>query len=202
MVELAKTFEKERGMKVKLTALTLAALTAFACGEKKEATKKTVSKSLAPKPLTSLEEENKTTLPPNHPPIGHSELMAFHSSKSMTKFDKPIHIPEIVQKTWKTATIAVVDKATGKTVKEFKVKKGETVKYGDLEIKVMYIVPHLVLSDGYTSGSNEPQNPGILVKVLENGKVIYAGPIYQKFPTMYNINHPKYMIILKAISKG
>jgi hypothetical protein len=189
-------------MKVKLTALVLGALVAFSCGEKKETHPKTVSKNLSPKPLTSLEEENKTKLPPNHPPIGHSELMAFHSNKNMTKFDRPIHIPEVVQKTWKFATVDIVDRSTGKTLKEFKVKKGDTINYGDLEIKVMYIVPHLVLDNGYTSGSNEPQNPGILIEVKEKGKVIYAGPIYQKFPTMYNINHPKFIIILKGISKG
>jgi len=188
-------------MRMRLTILSFAVLVAFACGEKKETPKKAVSKSLAPKPLTSLEEGNRTALPPNHPPINHSEIVAFHRNRNMTKFDRPIRIPEVVQKTWKTATIDIVDKATGRTVKEFKVKKGETVEYKGLKIKVMYIVPHLVLSDGYTSGSNEPQNPGILVEVSENGKVIYAGPIYQKFPTMYNISHPKYVVILKAISK-
>jgi hypothetical protein len=145
-----------------------------------------------------------STLPQGHPPIhgGMSgDLMAMHSGKNLTKFDRPINIPPEVQKTWKHATIDIVDKTTGKVVKEFKVSKGQTVNYGGLEIKILYIVPHLVLDNGYTSASNEPQNPAILVEVKENGKTIYAGPIYQKFPTMYNINHPRYELILKNISK-
>jgi len=207
-----------------LLALSGTALTA--CGKSSEAPKKEESsKAPEPKPLTELAKEGKTELPEGHPPInqnlpeghppinqglpeGHppvgqqQELKAMHSGKNLTKFNRPINIPEEVQKTWKTATIEIVDKTTGKAAKEFKVKAGETVKFGSLEIKVLYVVPHLVLDSGYTSASNEPQNPAILVEVKENGKTIYAGPIYQKFPQMYNINHPRYEIVLKGISKG
>ncbi len=189
-------------------------LTAFSCGEKKAETssKQTTKSEVAPKPLTSLEEGNQSKLPPGHPPVnkelppGHppvnNDIMSMHTSKGMTKFDRPINIPEEVQKTWKVATLDIVDKASGKVVKEFKAHKGDTLKYEGLEIKVLYIVPHLVLDNGYTSGSNEPQNPAVLIEVKESGKTIYAGPIYQKFPSMYNMNHPKFVILLKGISKG
>ncbi len=195
-----------------VVALSGTALTA--CGKGENTPKKEESsKAVEPKPLTELAKEGKTSLPEGHPPInnmpaGHppvgaqKELMSMHSGKNLTKFDRPIRIPEEVQKTWKSATIDIVDKTSGKVAKEFKVQNGQTVNYGGLEIKVLYVVPHLVLDNGYTSASNEPQNPAILVEVKENGKVIYAGPIYQKFPHMYNINHPRYEIILKGISKG
>jgi len=195
-------------------ALSGTALTA--CGKSSEnpPKKEEASKSLQPKPLTELANEGKGKLPEGHPPInkglpeGHppvgqqaQDFKAMHSGKKMTKFDRPINIPEEVQKTWKSATIDIVDKTSGKVAKEFKVKPGQTVNYGGLEIKVLYVVPHLVLDNGYTSATNEPQNPAILVEVKEKGKTIYAGPIYQKFPQMYNINHPRYEIILKGISK-
>ena len=142
-------------------------------------------------------------MPPGHPPMGaEKELAAMHSGKHLTKFDRPINIPEEVVKTWKYATVKIVDKTTGKAVKTEKVTKGAEIKYDGLDIKVLYIVPHLVLDQGYTSGSNEPNNPAILIEVKSNGKVIYAGPIYQKFPTMYNINHPKYELRLAGISKN
>ncbi len=207
-------------VKTALLALTVC-LAAFSCGKKENPSKEVSKKEVAPQPLTALEEKKgelppghppiNKELPPNHPPVngnlppGHpqvdKDLMAMHSGKGMTKFDRPINIPEEVQKTWKTATIDIVDKASGKVVKEFKAHKGDVLKYGSLEIKVLYIVPHLVLDNGYTSASNEPQNPAILIEVKENGKTIYAGPIYQKFPSMYNINHPKFVILLKGISK-
>ena len=62
-------------------------------------------------------------------------------------------------------------------------------------------MPHLVLGDAFTSASNEPRNPAVLVKATEKGKVIYEGPIYMKFPEWYNINHPKYELRLKEILK-
>ncbi len=208
-----------------LVGLSTAAVSS--CG-KKESMEKTsqaeTEKAPMPEPLTALNNQKSENsnlppghpkLPPGHPPIngnmnmgmppGHPQvdknIMAMHSGKNMTKFDRPIRIPKEVTKTWKSATLDIVDKTSGKVVKEFKVHNGETVKYGGLEIKVLYIVPHLVLDNGYTSASNEPQNPAILVEVKENGKTIYAGPIYQKFPAMYNINHPRYVLILKGISK-
>lgn len=205
--------------------LALSGTTLTACGKSSETTpkKEESSKAIEPKPLTELAKEDKSQLPPGHPPInknlpeghppiknmpeghppigGQKELMAMHSGKNLTHFNRPINIPEEVQKTWKSATIDIVDKTSGKVAKEVKVKSGETVSFKGLEIKVLYVVPHLVLDSGYTSATNEPQNPAILVEVKENGKTIYAGPIYQKFPHMYNINHPRYEIILKGISK-
>jgi len=200
------------------------------CGKKEETEHEKTSQvnqtkveNKAPKPLTELADKNPhgmmEGMPPGHPPInnlleghppvhgnmgmpeGHDELMAVHSGKNLTKFDKPINIPPEVVNTWKYATIKIVDRTTGKVVKTEKVSKDSEVKYGDLDIKILYIVPHLVLGDGYTSGSNEPLNPAILVEVKSNGKTIYAGPIYEKFPEMYNINHPKYVLILAKISK-
>jgi hypothetical protein len=220
---------KESAMKrVSLTLVALLALSGTAltaCGKKEEVKKEETSQTVQPKPLTELAKKEEAKLPEGHPPIdkalpeghppvgknlpeGHppvgaeKELQMLHSGKKLTKFDRPINIPEEVRKTWKSATIDIVDKTSGKVAKELKVKSGETVKFGGLEIKVLYIVPHLVLDNGYTSASNQPQNPAILVEVKENGKTIYAGPIYQKFPHMYNINHPRYEIILKGIEKG
>ncbi|TCK03453.1 DUF2155 domain-containing protein [Phorcysia thermohydrogeniphila] len=202
-----------------LTALIATSTVLVSCG-KEETAQKTETKveNKAPKPLSELAQEGKShpsaetlpeghppidMMPPNHPPLNaEHDVAAIHSGKNLTKFTKPINIPEEVQKTWKYATVDIVDRTTGKVVKEEKVVKGATIKFNGLEIKVLYIVPHLVLDEGYTSASNEPNNPAILVEVKENGNVIYAGPIYQKFPAMYNINHPKYILRLKEIQKG
>ena len=195
---------------VLLTFFLSATVALSGCG-KKEETKSEV-KSKAPKPITELAHENNlpqghppinNQLPPGHPPMGaEKELAAMHSGKKLTKFNRPINIPEEVVKTWKYATVKIIDKTTGKAVKTEKVTKGAEIKYDGLDIKILYIVPHLVLDQGYTSGSNEPNNPAILIEVKSNGKVIYAGPIYQKFPKMYNINHPKYELRLAGISKS
>lgn len=196
-----------------LTALVVASSVAFSsCGKKEEKAETKVSKeeSKAPKPLTELQGNGQ--LPPGHPPVnmppGHpgmnsqQEVSMFHKGTVLTKIDKPVEIPPEVEKTWKVAVIDIVDKKSGKSLKEFKVKKGESFTFKGMEIKVLYIVPHLVVGDKYTSASNEPRNPAILVVVKENGKTVYAGPIYKMFPRMYNINSPDYMIVLKDIKKS
>jgi hypothetical protein len=142
-------------------------------------------------------------MPPGHPQMNaQKEVEMFHTKKVLTKIDKPVEIPAEVEKTWKFATVDIVDKKTGKPVKEVKVKKGDVISFKGMEIKVLYIVPQLVVGDKYTSASNEPRNPAILVVVKKDGKTVYAGPIYKMFPKMYNINDPEYMIILKDISKS
>ncbi len=184
------------------------------CGKKEENAKTQTpqQETKAPKPLSELESQNGSlpkghppinNLPPGHPPVNsQKELEMFHSKKTLTKIDKPVEIPKEVEKTWKFATVDIVDKKTGKPVKEVKVKKGDVISFKGMEIKVLYIVPQLVVGSKYTSASNEPRNPAILVVVKKDGKTVYAGPIYKLFPKMYNINDPEYIIILKDISKG
>lgn len=204
-----------------LTCVLSTSVALSACGKKETTTSEVKNK--APKPLTELAQQNgenqennssMNNLPPGHPPLngqlppGHpttttqEKLAEVHSGKKLTKFDKPINIPLNVVKTWKYATVEIVDKTTGKVVKKEKVTKDTEIKYDDLDIKILYIVPHLILNQGYTSGSNEPINPALLVKVKSKGRVIYAGPIYKNFPNMYNINHPRYKMLLKGISKS
>ncbi len=175
----------------KTLALLSITLCVAACGKKES--KPAANNIQAPKPLTQLQ--------PKQPTNTGKELAMMHQSKNMTKIDKPINISADVQKTWKTAKLAIIDKSTGSIAKEFTVKKGETVKYKDLSIKVLYIVPHLMYDNGYVSASNEPINPALIIEVNSNGKRIYAGPLYQKFPNMYNMNHPKYLLRLEGISK-
>ncbi len=189
-------------------AVLLSGLLLFSvgCGKEKPKEKKVVE---APKPLTSLESKEK--LPEGHPPVkgmpeGHPkithETLGMHGG-TPTKLNRPVNIPEEVRKTWKSATIAIVDKSTNKVVKTLKVKAGQEIEpEKGLKIKVLYIVPHLVIDKGYTSASNEPMNPAIIVRVESGGKVTFEGPIYQKFPGFYSINNPKYEILLKGISKS
>jgi hypothetical protein len=164
------------------------------CGKKESAGGK------APKRLSEVKEEEKSTLPPGHPSVAQQPATTVHSSK-VTKVNKPVNIPEEVEKTWKFAVLAIVEKGTGKELLTKKVAKGDVLNYQGLEIKINHIVPHLVLGDAFTSASNEPKNPAVLVQAKEKGKLIYEGPIYMKFPEWYNINHPKYELRLKEILK-
>jgi hypothetical protein len=174
----------------KLIASVILISVVISCGKggKEE---KVQTTNLAPKPLTSLEGGSQSKV--HHPQM---------TGERVIKIEKPVKVPKEVEKTWKTAIIDIVDRSSKKVLKEFTVHKGSKVKFKNYEISVLYIVPHLVIDQGFTSASNEPLNPGILVEVKKEGKLIYKGPIYQKFPEMYNLAVKDIMIILKEIKKS
>ncbi len=201
---------------MKKALIACLALTMFACG-KKQKTASTQTQLPAGHPPVSGQLPpghppigNNTQLPPGHPPVSGSMGMgsmgmggmgAMHPS-TMTKLTKKVQIPEDVKKTWKKAVIEIVDKTTGKVVKKLAVKSGQTVKYDGLKLQVMYIVPDLMINgDTYTSASNSPRNPAIIVKAYSDGKVTYVGPLYQKFPSMFTINNPRFDVKLIKIEK-
>ena len=60
-----------------------------------------------------------------------------------------------------------------------------------------------------TSGSNEPKNPALGIRVSENNKQIFPAPgkqwgwLFAKVPSIHPFEHPKYGIILKeGVRKG
>ncbi|OMH39952.1 hypothetical protein [Desulfurobacterium indicum] len=209
----------------KQTALVLgmvASLAIAGCGNKSKPEEQSQNQQNAPMTAKKLPPGhppigNKTALPPGHPDISgmngmgmpphgmgmNGGMMPGMHPETMTKLAKPVKLPEEVKKTWKVADVIVIDKATGKVIKEAKVKAGDVIKIGNTEVKILYIVPDLkLMNNAYTSASNEPNNPAIIVKATENGKVTFEGPLYQKFPQIFTINNPKYDVRLKGVSKG
>ncbi len=204
----------------KQTALVLglvASLAIAGCGNKNEPKEeKAVSMGTAGKlPPGHPQIGNKTELPPGHPPVngtmgmppqgmmgmGQEGMTPGMHPKTMTKLTKPVALPEEVKKTWKFAEIVIMDKTTGKVVKEEKVKPGDKIKLGNTEIDILYIVPDLkLMQNEYTSATNEPNNPAVIVRAKESGKVTYEGPIYQKFQ-IFTINNPKYELGIKTVLK-
>ena len=61
----------------------------------------------------------------------------------------------------------------------------------------------------FTSGSNEPKNPALGIKVSENKKQIFPAPgrqwgwLFAKVPSIHPFEHSKYSITLKeGVKKG
>ena len=87
------------------------------CGKKESAGEK------APKRLSEAKEEQKPALPPGHPSVSR-QMTTVHSTK-VTKVSKPVKIPEEVERTWKFAVLAVVEKGTGKELLVKEVARGD-----------------------------------------------------------------------------
>jgi hypothetical protein len=120
-------------------------------------------------------------------------------------------IPESVKGKWGAAKIILEDKVA-KTKKEYEIKLNSDfpVPNSSLKIRIGDFLPDFRM-DGLnlTSGSNEPRNPALSIRVYENDKQIFPAPgrqwgwLFAKVPSIHPFEHPKYGITLKeGVKKG
>jgi len=120
-------------------------------------------------------------------------------------------VPESVKGKWIAARLILEDK-TAKAKKEYEIKLNSdfTVPNSSLKIHVGDFLPDFRM-DGLnlTSGSNEPRNPALSIRVYENDKQIFPAPgrqwgwLFAKVPSIHPFEHPKYSITLKeGVKKG
>jgi hypothetical protein len=120
-------------------------------------------------------------------------------------------VPESVKGKWSAARIILEDKAA-KTKKEYEIKLNSdfSIPNSSLKIHVGEFLPDFKM-DGLnlTSGSNEPKNPALSIRVFENNKQIFPAPgrqwgwLFSKVPSIHPFEHSKYGITLKeGVKKG
>ncbi len=122
-----------------------------------------------------------------------------------------IVVPESVRGKWSAARIILDDKITKtKTEYDIKLNSDFTVPNSSLKIHVGEFLPDFRM-DGLnlTSGSNEPKNPALSIRVFENDRQIFPaagkqwGWLFSKVPSIHPFEHPKYGITLKeGVKKG
>ncbi|MDA8431499.1 MAG: DUF2155 domain-containing protein [Nitrospiraceae bacterium] len=138
-------------------------------------------------------------LPAGHPPTGEQPSVV------MPKGETTVSVPDSVKGKWKAVVLVVEDKAT-KKAKEYTVNLNGDLKVPDskLKIEVGEFLPDFKMEGlKITSMSNEPNNPAVRVKVFEDGKEIFKGWLYEKFPTIHPFEHQKYSLALKGgVKKG
>jgi hypothetical protein len=121
------------------------------------------------------------------------------------KGQKTIVLPDSVKGKWKAVVLVVSDKKTNKQ-QEFTVNLNSdlNIPNSNLKVSVGEFLPDFRMEGlTITSTSNEPNNPAVGVKVFENGKEIFKGWLYAKFPTMHPFEHPNFSIVLKdGVKKG
>ena len=121
------------------------------------------------------------------------------------KGEKTVVVPDSVKGKWKAVVLVVADKKSNKQ-QEFTVNINSDLKIPNSSLKVSvgeYLPDFRMEGLTLTSASNDPNNPAVGIKVSENGKEIFKGSLYSKFPTMHPFEHPNFSIILKdAVKKG
>jgi hypothetical protein len=131
-------------------------------------------------------------MPPGHPQTGSA--------------GRAVRVPDEVKGKWQGVKLQVAQKAGGASPQVFTVKLGGQIDIpgSKLQVKVGDFLPALQVSGNeVTSVGNDPTNPAVQVAVSENGKEIFKGWLFAKFPEMQPFEHPKYKITLvSGVPKG
>ena len=112
---------------------------------------------------------------------------------------RKIVVPSGVEDKWKAAEIMIQNKKNEENGRIQIVELGTSITIEDSELKVTVgpFLPNFMMDKTtYTSIGNEELNPAVQLIVEENGKIIYKGWVFNKFPAMYAFEHQEFSIKL------
>lgn len=114
-------------------------------------------------------------------------------------------IPESVKGKYDTVKLIVEDKMANK-MSDVDIKVGSEYKVPNstLVVKVGDFIPDFKMDGSLiTSVSADPNNPACHITVTEDGKEIFKGWLYSKFPAIHPFQHEKFGLTLKdGLKKG
>ena len=112
---------------------------------------------------------------------------------------RTIVVPSEVEGRWKAVKILIRNKKNEERGGIQIVELGTSIIPDDSELKVTVgpFLPNFMMDKKtYTSVGNEELNPAARLIVEENGKIIYKGWAFKKFPSMYAFEHKIFSIKL------
>ncbi len=124
-----------------------------------------------------------------HPPL----------TEDQQNVQREIVVPKSVAGKWKAVKILVRDKTDEERNHMQTVDLGSSFPLGDSGITVSAgeFFPNFVLGQTrYTSMDNTLDNPAIHLVITENGKEIYNGWTFAKYPGLYAFEHQRYSLQL------
>ena len=121
------------------------------------------------------------------------------STQGTSKPQRVVVIPDEAEGKWKAVKLLIKNKEDAAHNEVKTITLGSSFKLGDSGIKVTVgpFLPNFVMSQkAYTSSGNELTNPAVQLKVEQNGKTIYTGWAFAKYPTMYAFEHKDFALQL------
>ena len=115
------------------------------------------------------------------------------------KVERGIVVPDGGKGKWKAVKLLIKNKKDEERNEMKTVALGSSFELEDSGIRVTVgpFLPNFVMSqNAYTSNGNELTNPAIQLVVEQNGKTLYTGWAFAKYPTMYAFEHEDYALQL------
>ena len=135
------------------------------------------------KPTQSAQE------PGTNPEDGHPGV------KEGVEIDRGIIVPKDVDGQWKAVKIMVRNKIdeSRSSMKTASLGSSFELEGSAIKVTVGPFMPNFVMTQtNYTSKGNELTNPAVRLVVEENGKTLYEGWAFAKYPTMYAFEHEEF----------
>jgi len=112
--------------------------------------------------------------------------------------ERKIVIPDDVRNSWKAVRIEVLYKEK-KERKRFDIPLDTDFQIpgANLTLKAEAFLPDFQMGpEQITSVSNKPQNPVVRAEVSEEGRKIFSGWLFAKYPDIHSFTHDKYGVTL------
>ena len=112
-----------------------------------------------------------------------------------------LNIPADVKAKWKTVELSVAGKDI--TLRNLQIPVGgeTSVDKSGLTVRVVAYVPAFQSDAGaVTSASNKPDNPAVLIQLVDKGQVLNEGWVFQKLPDFNTYSNDRLQIQLLAAS--
>ena len=119
--------------------------------------------------------------------------------KEGVKIDRGVVVPQEVEGQWKAVKIMVRNKIDESRNSMKMITLGDSFELDGSAIKVTIgpFMPNFVMTQkSYSSKGNELTNPAVRLIVEENGKILYEGWAFAKYPTMYAFEHDEFALQL------
>ena len=115
--------------------------------------------------------------------------------KEGVEIDRGIIVPKDVDGQWKAVKIMVRNKIdeSRSSMKTASLGSSFELEGSAIKVTVGPFMPNFVMTQtNYTSKGNELTNPAVRLVVEENGKTLYEGWAFAKYPTMYAFEHEEF----------
>jgi hypothetical protein len=115
------------------------------------------------------------------------------------KIERGVVVPAGVEGKWKAVKLLVKNKTDEERNEMKTITLGSSFELEDSGIRVTVgpFLPNFVMSQkAYTSSGNELTNPAVQLVVEQNGKTLYTGWAFAKYPTMYAFEHDVFALQL------
>ena len=130
---------------------------------------------------------------------GNQVTEGHHDVQERVKVERGVVVPDGVKGKWKAVKLLVKNKKDEERNEMKTITLGSSFELEDSGIRVTVgpFLPNFVMSQkAYTSSGNELTNPAVQLVVEQNGKTLYTGWAFAKYPTMYAFEHDVFALQL------